>query len=56
MGGGAPAAEVFLLPHPESIAAPRNTAMELQADIKSLRIGLAVTLAGHAFMNLPNTP
>jgi hypothetical protein len=30
--------------------------MELQADINSLRIGIAVTLAGHVFIKLPNTP
>jgi hypothetical protein len=54
IGGGAPAAEVFLFPHPESNAAPKSSTVAAQANISALRAGTAITLAGRAFINLPN--
>jgi hypothetical protein len=49
-----PAAEEFLLPHPESNAVPKNNTVAVQANISALRVGTAKTLAGRAFINLPN--
>jgi hypothetical protein len=43
-----------LLPHPESNAVPKSNTKAAQADFSTLRVGIAVTLAGRAFINLPN--